>query len=222
MQVEELPEHFDVGEFKVVFRELALVLEADLAVFDAGRPFDVVDAIDVLEESGDALQAISQFGGYQVEIEATALLKVGELGDLEAVEHHLPADAPGTEGWSFPIVLFELDVVLGEVDSDGGEAAEVLVDDVGGGRFEDDLKLLVLVEAIGIFAVAAVGGAAAGLDVSDAVGIGAEDAEEGFGGHSAGADLDVIGFLDDAAAVGPVFFEGEDGVLEGGCGYRAR
>ena len=107
---------------------------------------------------------------------------------------------------------------LREVDADGFEAAEVLLDDVGGRGLEDHLQLLVLVEAVGILAVAAVGGAAAGLHVGDAVGLGAEHAQEGFGGHGAGADFHVVGLLDDAAAVGPIFFEGEDGVLEGGGG----
>ena len=215
MEVEELPQHLDVGELEVVFRELELVLEAHVAVGDAGSPFDVIDAVDILEECRDALEAVSQLGRDEVEIEAATLLEVGELGDLEAIEHHLPADAPGAEGGGFPVVLFELDVVLGEVDADGGEGAEVLIDDVGGRGLEDDLELLVLVEAIGIFAVAAVGGSAAGLDVGDALGVGAEDAEEGFRGHGAGADFDVVGFGDDAAAVGPIFLEGEDGVLEG-------
>ena len=95
------------------------------------------------------------------------------------------------------------------------EAAEVLIDHVGGRRLQDYLKLLVLVQPVGIFAVAAVGGAAAGLHVSHAIGFGAENAEECFGRHGAGADLEIVGFLDDAAAVGPVLFEAEDGLLEG-------
>ena len=222
VEIEELPEHLDVGKLEVVFRELILVLKADLGVFDAGSPFDVVNAFDVLEEGNQALESIGELGGDEVEIEAAALLEVGELGDFEAVEHDLPADAPGAEGRGFPVVLFELDVVLGEVDADGFEAAEVLIDDVGGRGLEDDLELLVLIEAIGVFAVAAVGGAAAGLNISDTIWFRAKNAQKCFGGHGAGADFEVVGFGDNAAAVGPVFFEGEDGVLEGGgLGHRA-
>jgi len=68
------------------------------------------------------------------------------------------------------------------------------------------LELLVFVETVWIVAVAAVGGAAAGLDVGYSVGLGAEDSEECFGGHGAGAYFYVVGLGDDGAAVGPVAF----------------
>ena len=80
----------------------------------------------------------------------------------------------------------------------------------------------VLEEAVGILAVAAVGGAARGLRVADAVGLGAEDAQEGFRRHGARANFDVIGLLEDAAAGGPKGLQAEEQVLEGergrGCG----
>ncbi len=105
--------------------------QADLAVgdFPAGLaifrwldgPDDVVDGIDVLEEAGDALEAIGDLAGDGVEVHAAALLEVGELCDLEAVEHDLPADAPGAADGPLPVVFFELDVVLAEVDADGFE-----------------------------------------------------------------------------------------------------
>ena len=112
---------------------------------------------------------------------------------------------------------------LREVDADGFEAAQVLIDHVVGRRLQDHLQLLVLVEAIGIFAIAAVGGAAAGLDVGDAIGLGAEDAQKGFGGHGARADFDVVGLLDDAAAVGPILLRGRRRFPEriGGLRHRA-
>jgi len=71
-----------------------------------------------------------------------------------------------------PSCLFELNVVLAEVDADGFEAAEILIDDVGRRGLQDNLQLLVLVEAIGIFAVASIGGTAAWLYVGDAVRLG--------------------------------------------------
>ena len=71
-----------------------------------------------------------------------------------------------------------------------------------------------LVEAVGIVAVAAIGGAAAGLHVGDAIGFGPEHAQESFRAHGAGADFDIVGLLNDAAALGPVFFQLEDDRLE--------
>ena len=122
-----LPELVHVGLLEVVDGELQLVLQANLAVFHgtpigADDPDDVVNAIDVLQEGGDALQSVGQLGGDGIEIDAAALLEVGELGDLQAVEHDLPADAPGAERGRLPVVFFELDVVLAQVDADGARA----------------------------------------------------------------------------------------------------
>ncbi len=63
------------------------------------------------EEHGDALQAVGDLGADRLELEAARLLEVGELGDLHAVEHHLPADAPRAERRRLPVVLLEAQVV---------------------------------------------------------------------------------------------------------------
>jgi hypothetical protein len=83
-----------------------------------------------------------------------------------------------------------------------------------GGRLEDELKLGVLEEAIGIFAVAAIGRAARWLRVTDAIGLGAEHAQKGFGRHGAGADFDVIRLLNDAAAFRPETLQTEEELLK--------
>ena len=101
-----------------------------------------------------------------------------------------------------------------QVDADGFETAEVEIDHVGGGRLENHLQLRVLVEAVGVVAVASIGRAAAGLNVGDAVGLGAEDAQESLGAHGAGADFDVVRLLNDAAAIGPVLLQLEDNFLK--------
>src|SRR5580704_9785502 len=103
-----------------------------------------------------------------------------------------------------------------KVNADGSETAEVLIDDIGGRGLEDDLQLRVLVEAIGIVAIAAVGWPSAGLDVGDAVRLGSKNAQKSLGAHGAGADFDVIRLLNDAAAFGPILFEVEDDLLESG------
>src|SRR5712664_3867529 len=73
-----------------------------------------------------------------------------------------------------------------EMDSDGPKTLEVEILDINRRRFEDDLKLRMLVQTIGIFAIAAVGGPTTRLDVGDAIGIGAKDTEKGFRMHRAG------------------------------------
>jgi len=57
------PEHVYVGHFEVVDGELLLVGKADVGIFEAGGPFDVVHAVDVLQEGDDAFEAVSDFGG---------------------------------------------------------------------------------------------------------------------------------------------------------------
>ena len=86
---------------------------------------------------------------------------------------------------------------LRKIDADGFEAAQILIDDVVGRRLQDHLQLLVLVQAIGILAVAAVGRAAAGLHVRDAIRLRTEHAQKRFGAHGARADFHVVRFLND-------------------------
>ena len=138
---------------------------------------------------------------------SAALLEIGELGDLQSVEQHLPADAPCAECGRFPVVFFEANIVFLQVDSDGGEAFQIKVLNVRGRWLKYYLKLRVLVEAVGIFAVAAVGGTAARLGVDDAIRLRPEHAQKSFGMHGAGADFDVIRLLQNTIAVRPILFK---------------
>src|SRR5579883_295641 len=124
-----------VAAIEAVFRELLLFGEADVGVRLVGGPANLIDAFDVLQKGADALEAVGNFHGDRVKVDATALLEVGELGDFEAVQQYLPTDAPGTEGGGFPVVFLEADVVLAQVDANGAEAAQVDVLNVRGRRF---------------------------------------------------------------------------------------
>src|SRR5215469_1678901 len=123
VRVEVLPESRNVGVLEVVNGELQLLFKTNLAVRDrrsgirVARPHDVINGIDVLDEGGDALETVGELGADGVQIEAAALLEVGELRDLESVEHDLPADAPCAPGGPLPVVFFELQVMLGEIDA---------------------------------------------------------------------------------------------------------
>ncbi len=113
---EEAPQAVDIRHLEVVNRKLQLVGEAHVGVFHALGPLDVVNAFDALQERDQPLQTVSDFGRHQIQIDAAALLEVGELRDLLAVQHHLPADAPGAERGRFPVVLFELNIVLRKIE----------------------------------------------------------------------------------------------------------
>ena len=66
-----------------------------------------------------------------------------------------------------------------------------------------DLVLDVLLEAVGVFAIAAVVGAHAGLDVTHVPGFWPQHAQHGGRVHRASADLDVVGVPDQAVVFGP-------------------
>src|SRR5256884_5809558 len=112
------------------------------------------------------------------DLEAAALLEVGELGDLQAVEQNLPADAPCAEGRGFPVVLFKTNVVLLEVDADGAEALEVDVLHIDWRGLQDHLKLGMLVKTIGVLAVAAAAGPTTGRNIAHAKGVRADHVQE--------------------------------------------
>ena len=111
-----------VAAIETVLGELLLFGEADVAVGLVGGPAKIVDALDVLEERADAFQAVGEFDGDGVEVEAAALLEIGELRDLQSIEQYLPADSPSTERGGLPVVFLEANVVLLQFDADGGEA----------------------------------------------------------------------------------------------------
>ena len=133
----------------------------------------------------------------------------------EAVEHHLPADAPGAERRRLPVVLLEAHVVLPRVDAAGLERVEVDLLDVVGRRLEDHLELVVLEQAVRVLAEAAVVGPARRLHVGDLPVLGPEHAEQRLGMRGAGADLEIERLLDQAAARRPEGGQLEDEVLEG-------
>src|SRR5207253_9248368 len=119
----------------------------------------------------------------------------------------LPSDAPGAERRGLPVVFLEADVVLGKLDADGASALEIKILNIGRRRLKYYLKLQVLVQPVGILAVAAVRRTTAGLHIGHPIGLGTKDTEKCLRVHSACADLDVIGLLKNAIAVGPEFFK---------------
>src|SRR5262249_57918942 len=98
---------------------------------------------------GEPLEAVSEFTRNRRAFEARDLLKIGELGDLHAVAPAFPAQAPGSQRRAFPVVLDETDVVDRGIDSDRDERLEIKVLDVVRRRLEDDLELIIVLQAVG-------------------------------------------------------------------------
>src|SRR5215204_620976 len=106
-------------------------------------------------------------------------------------------------------------VVPSEVDAERLERAPVLVEDVVRGRLEDDLELVVVLEAERVLAVAPVRRADDGLDVGRPPLVRPEAAEEGPRIHRSGGDFRVVRLHDDAPALRPVRLERGQHVLVG-------
>ena len=218
--VKLLTHHLDVGDLKVVGTELALVLEEHVAI-GHGRavgqvaPHQVVDRVDALGVHGDAFQAIGDLDRNGVDLDTAHLLEVRKLRDFHAVEPDLPAKAPGAERRALPVVLDKADVMVVGVQTDSGKRPQVKLLGVDRRGLDEHLELIVVLHAVGVLAVAAVGGTAARLRIAGAPLGGTERAQRGRGMEGTGTDLGVIGLHNDAALLAPVLLEAQDDVLEG-------
>ena len=142
------------------------------------------------------------------------LLEVGELGDLHAVQPDLPAQAPGPQGGGLPVILHEADVVVQGVEPDGLEAVQIELLDILGRGLHDHLVLVIVLQAVGVFAVAAVGGAPARLHVGHVPGLRPQGPEQGGGIEGAGPHLDIVGLPDEATLIRPEALQGHEQFLK--------
>ena len=207
-----------VGVFEVVGGLLAFVLVIDVAVADdalrRGRPDEVVNAIDVLQVHGDALQAVGQLAHDGFAFQPARLLEVGELRDFHAVYPHFPAQTPGAEGRRFPVVLDEAHVVYRRVNADGAHGLEIQFLKARRRGLHDDLKLVVALQAVGVVAVSAVGGAARRLHIGGIPRLRADGTQESGGMECPRAHFHIIGLQDDTALLRPEALQGENHILK--------
>src|SRR6478736_5065324 len=154
-----------VGFFEIVGRPLPFGALVQFTERDVGVVFEVVHRVDVLQIHGDSAEAVSKLAAHGLAIEATGLLEVGELADLEAVQPHLPAEPPSAERRALPIVFDEAHVVLEGLGADRLQRLEVQVLNVDRARLQDDLELIELLQAVRVVTVTTVRGATRGFDV---------------------------------------------------------
>src|ERR1700722_9348264 len=206
--------------FKVVNGELHFLQVPDFTIGDVTGPYHVIEGVDVLQESGDALQPVGDFGRDGIEILAATLLEVGELGNLQTVEHDLPAHPPGPQGRRFPVVFFKLEIMLAQVNADRLQRFQVDFLHVDRRRFQHHLELGVLEKPVGILAVAPIGRTAGGLRVGHRKRPRIQHTQKGFRRHGAGAHFYVIRLLQNASTLGPKGLQTKEEFLEGkGAGY---
>ncbi len=108
------------------------------------------------------------------------------------------------------------------IDAARLQAVEIDPLHVVGRRLQDDLVLVVLEQAVGVLAEAAVVGTPRRLHVGHAPRLGPEHAEERLGVRGAGADLEVERLLQQAPVRGPERRQLENEVLKGHANNRSR
>ena len=170
---------------------------------------------DVLEVHRQPLEAVGDLGRHRVELDPAGLLEVGELGDLHPVHPHLPPEPPCAQARALPVVLDEPHVVLLDRDPDRPQRVEVDVLHVVGRRLQDDLVLVVLLEAVRVLGVAAVVGPDGRLHVGGPPRLRAEHAKQRRRIRRPRADLGVVRLDDDAPLLLPEGLKGRDHPLEG-------
>jgi hypothetical protein len=196
-------------------RLLHLVLVIHVAVSDARRPHEIVDAVLALQVQREPLEPIRDFAEHRLALESADFLEISELRDFHAIEPHFPSEPPRAERRRLPVVLDETDIVLLEIDAQRFERAQVQALDVGRRGLEYDLILVIVLQAIGIFAVAAVFRPARGLHVSGMPGLGAYRTQERRGVERTGTDLHVVRLQQRAAEAVPVLVEVQYDLLKG-------
>ena len=101
------------------------------------------------------------------------------------------------------------------------EALQVEILEVRRRRLHDHLELVVVLQPVGVLAVAAILGPARGLHVGGVPGLGAERAQGGGRMEGAGAHLHVVGLQDDAALLAPELLQASgSGPGTSSCGRR--
>jgi len=102
-----------------------------------------------------------------------------------------------------------------KIEAERFERTEVEIEDVRRRGLQHDLILMMLVQAVGVVAVAAILRATRGLHVGRAPWLGAECAQEGGGVRGAGAHFEVDRLQERAALLAPIVLQAEDGFLKG-------
>ena len=211
-----LEQLFGVGSFEIIGAELLLVLQEHVAIGNAGIVVgQIVNALDALDIHGKPFEAVGQLARHRRAIMAGHLLEIGELADFHAVAPHFPAQAPGAQRGAFPVILHKAHIMLGAVDADGVQTAEIEANEVSGAGLQDHLELVIMLQPIGVFAITTIRRPAAGLHITGVPVIRAQAAQRGGRVEGARAHFEIERLQDYAPLIAPILLEREDHRLEG-------
>ena len=112
------------------------------------------------------LKTIGQLARHRVAIMPAHLLEIGELADLHAITPNFPTKAPSAQSRTFPVVLHKANVMHRHINPNGLKATKIEILQIGRAWFDQHLILVIMLQAVRVLPIPAIGGAARGLHIS--------------------------------------------------------
>ena len=172
--VEQVKQQRGVCYLEVVEGLLYLVGVENVTVGDVANPLDIEYVFYALDIHSQTLQAVRDFNGYRLNVNAAHLLEVGELGDFHTIQPNLPAKAPSAQSRRFPVILYKADIMLLLMNAELSQALQVQLLNVFRRGLYDNLELMMLEQTVRVITVTAVCRAAGRLYVSHTPGLRSE------------------------------------------------
>ena len=159
--LEMLEQHVGIGLIEVPAAVFLFGLAEHIAIAQRDRRLRIVERH--VHDMGhpqhihrQPFQPIGQLARNRAAVMAAHLLEIGELRHFHAVAPHFPAQPPGTQRGAFPVILDKADIVQAGVDADGLQRPQIQVLHVGRRGFDQHLELVVMLQAVRVFAIAPV------------------------------------------------------------------
>jgi len=210
VQVEHGAQVLHVSFFKVIGAVFAFTLIIHITIGVAITPLNGAEIVVSLQRHGDAFQAISDLHGDGVQDDAAGLLEISELRDLLPIQPDFPTQPPGAQCRRFPVVLHKTDIVFLRLDAQCLQRSKVKLLRIAWVGLQDNLKLVMLLQAVRVIAVAAVIRADRGLHVAHIPRFRTEHAQKSGRVHRSGSHLGVVWLPNQTAFLPPVFLQGHD------------
>src|ERR1039457_2176155 len=182
----------------------------------AGRPLVllIVNRIHILQKRAQCARVRTSAQPKSETNPRRSLLEVGELRDLQPVEHDLPAHAPRTQRRRFPVIFFELDVVLAQINPNRTQRLQIQLLHVLRWRFQNHLQLHVLEQPVGILPIAPVRWTPRRLHIRNFIGLRPQHAQKRLRRHGSRSNLNVVGLLQYTSTLRPKGLKAQDKFLK--------
>ena len=166
--VEQVEKQCSVCNLEVVVGLLNLVGVENVTIGDVANPFNIKYILNALDIHSQTLQAVRDFYSYRLNVDAANLLEISELGDFHTIQPNLPAQAPSAQSRRFPVILNKADIMLLLMNAQLSQTLQVQLLNVFRGRFNDNLKLMMLEQTVRVVAITAVCRTTGRLNVANA------------------------------------------------------